>query len=167
MKEPYSNRTDVQLKPEVSGAEDQISLTPSRNPQSQSPAKAIPQPTLNPYQQRLSQELKSRPKTMDLLGVIFSQYPAIIVREFRQTNPNATARQRREGRRTSIIRMQMEVFIEEEIAKLSGIDIDKLQELAKEDQDKASKKKEKVDSSSPIQPASPEVEDESPQEENE
>jgi len=145
-KEPYQDRTDVRLTPEMSRSPSHIQMrqthTPGPGGPPQRPQKkvAAPQPNLNPYQARLLEELKSRPKVMDLLGVIFSQYPAIVVREAKQTSPNATNRQKREGRRSAIIRMQMETFIEEEIAKLAGIDIDNLQKEAQAEVDSQNEK---------------------------
>lgn len=92
---------------------------------------AVPDVNLNPYQKKLLEALKAAPNVMKLMGVIFHHYPTAVVKESRQTGPNATARQKQAGRETQKVRLNMEAFIEEEIAKLAGIDVEKLLEEAK------------------------------------
>jgi hypothetical protein len=70
---------------------------------------------------------------MKLFSVIFQQYPAVVVAEFRQTSPHSTNRQKLEGQKTTGVRLQIEAFIEEQISKLAGIDVEKLMDEAKKE----------------------------------
>jgi len=75
--------------------------------------------------------MKAKPDLMKLMSVIFQQYPSQIVKEFRQTQANASNRQQRDSRNTQRVRLQMEAYIEEAIARMAGIDIEGLIEEAK------------------------------------
>lgn len=155
VKEIADGHVPIPTQSEVSKSPSHIPLTSNHSPvpnyqsaKSTPMPQGVPQPqpvpevNLNPYQRRLLEELKKTPDVMKLMGVIFHQYPTMVVKEMRQTNPNATARQRQAGRETQKTRLNMEAFIEEEIAKLAGIDVEKLLEEAKAEVAEAKESKE-------------------------
>ena len=159
-KEIADGHVPIPTQSEMSKSPSHIPLTSSHNP---TPAHAvpcydnarsvpmpngiIPQPQrvqkvdLNPYQAKLLEALKASPNVMRLMGVIFHHYPMTVVKESRQTSPNATAKQKQAGRETQKARLNMEAFIEEEIAKLAGIDVEQLLKDAQNEVAEAKKKK--------------------------
>lgn len=134
MREPYRDRTDINMSGEMSKSPSHIPITSTRGPgptMSNPTPQHVPQVQLNSYQKKLLEQLQAKPAVMKLMSVIFQQYPSIVAQEVRQRNPNATNRQQRSSRDTTRIRLNMEAFIEEEIAKLAGIDTEQLLKEAK------------------------------------
>ena len=93
----------------------------------------IQSPRISPYQKALLAELKKRPEVMNLLTAIFRHLPALVVKEFRQTNDTSSDRQKRLGFETMRERLKCEAWIEEEIAKLAGIPIAQLKNATPEE----------------------------------
>jgi len=134
MREPMRDNVTLPLKSEVGGLEDQVNLSGNQPQRQMAPSPTpVSQASLNPYQKRLLAEFQKRPDVMKLLTVIFSQYPATVIKEFRQSNPTSTKRQQKASLDTSRIRLSMEAFIEEEIAKLAGINVDQLMKDAEKE----------------------------------
>jgi hypothetical protein len=89
------------------------------------------EPKLSVYQKMLLNEFQNKPELMQLLKVIFSDYPQVILVEY-MTAKGATKRRRAKSIECAQLRMKMEAYIEEKLARLGGIDIDKLAAIQKE-----------------------------------
>lgn len=128
--EPYKNATHLPTQSEVSRQSDVVHLTGNPMVQKQVPQiKSDPEsPSINlsEYQKQLLDEIKRRPDVMNLFRQIFQQYPQVVAREYRLTSPHATKRQNLNGRKATLERLQLEADIEEQICKLSGIDINQI-----------------------------------------
>lgn len=85
---------------------------------------------LSVYQKMLLNEFQNKPEIMQLLKVIFNDYPQVILVEY-MTSKGATKRRRDKSVECGKLRMKMEAYIEEKIARLAGIDVDKLAEIQK------------------------------------
>lgn len=90
------------------------------------------EPKLSVYQTLLLNEFKKKPELMQLLKVIFDDYPKIVVAEITCLK-GATRRRQEKGIEIGTLRMKMEAFIEEKIARIAGIDVDKFADLQKEE----------------------------------
>lgn len=86
---------------------------------------------LSTYQRMLLVELQSKPEIMQLLKVIFNDYPQVIQVEY-ITSKSATKKRLKKSLECSALRMKMEAYIEDKIARLAGIDVDKLAALQRE-----------------------------------
>jgi hypothetical protein len=88
------------------------------------------QPTLSLYQKLLLAELNDRPEILQLLKVIFDDYPKVFISEI-SCMKGVTNKMQNKGVELGTIRMKMESFIEEKIARLAGIDIDSFIKMQK------------------------------------
>jgi len=124
------------MKSELTGQSDVIHLTgepqaPQRKivKRQAAPVRSDPQnPTINlsDYQKRLLEEINKRPEIMKLFKVIFQEYPTRINLEYRLTSPHATRRQKMQGQKVALERLRIEAFIEEQVCKLAGININEI-----------------------------------------
>ena len=89
------------------------------------------EPKLSVYQKMLLNEFQNKPEIMQLLKCIFNDYPQVILVEH-MTAKGATKRRRAKSIECAHLRMKMEAFIEEKIARLAGIDVDKFAAIQKE-----------------------------------
>ncbi len=120
-------------------------------------SKPIVDPTIEPklsvYQRMLLNEFQNKPELMQLLKVIFSDYPQVILVEYINSKA-ATKRRQRKSLECSALRMKMEAYIEEKLARLGGIDVDKLAAIQKEIDEKEKKGlEEKENQSVPTEPS--------------
>jgi hypothetical protein len=92
----------------------------------------LQQPELTQEQKKLMEELTKRPEVLQLLQVIFGEYPKYIITEVRQSNPNSSKRQKMKGFETTEKRLQIERWIEKEVCKLVGIKVDVDSKINKE-----------------------------------
>jgi len=128
MKVPYSDTTDLSMQSEKSGLEDVIHLTgqPQVVQRQPAPIKTDPDhPMINmsEFQKQLLSEINKRPEIMKLFKVIFQEYPIMVTKEFRLSSVHATHRQKIQRHNVSMERNKLEAWVEQEICKLSGIDI--------------------------------------------
>lgn len=89
------------------------------------------EPKLSIYQKMLLNEFQKRPGLMQLLKVLFNDYPQVILVEY-ITSKGATRRRRAKSLECSQLRMKMEAYIEERLARLAGIDVDSMANIQKE-----------------------------------
>lgn len=109
------------------------------------PVKSDPQHPaidLSSYQKQLLEEIKKRPEIMSLLNMIFREYPALVIKEFRMTSPNASQRMKRNGRKVSMDRLNLEATVEELVCRIAGIDIN---QIASDNLDKPEKTADEVE----------------------
>jgi hypothetical protein len=85
----------------------------------------INNPELTPYQRALFLEINNKPDLMHLFKVIFGDYPQVVLAEQKFTAA-ATKRRKQKGMELTLLRLKMEAYIEERLAKLAGIDVDGL-----------------------------------------
>jgi len=107
------------------------------------PLTAADEPKLSKYQNLMLNAFKAKPELMQLLKVIFDDYPKIIVAEI-MCLKGVTHRRQKKGIELGTIRMKMEAFIEEKIARLAGIDVDGFALLQKEEDEKSTQTKPEV-----------------------
>lgn len=112
------------------------------------------EPKLSVYQKMLLNEFQNKPELMQLLKVIFNDYPQVILVEYMNSKA-ATKRRQRKSLECSALRMKMEAYIEEKIARLGGIDVDKLAAIQKEIDEK--EKKDLEDKANQVVPTEPSV----------
>jgi hypothetical protein len=91
----------------------------------------INDPKLTPYQRALFLEINNKPDLVHFFKVIFGDYPQIILAE-EKFNKAATRRKKEKGVQLTLLRLKMEAYIEEKLARLAGIDIDKLKKQFEE-----------------------------------
>lgn len=91
----------------------------------------IAEPKLSVYQKMLLNEFQNKPELMQLLKVIFNDYPQVILVEH-ISSKSQLKRKQAKSLECSALRMKMEAYIEEKIARLAGIDVDKLAAIQKE-----------------------------------
>lgn len=101
-------------------------------------------PKLSLYQSLMLEEMKKKPELMQLLKAIFDDYPKLVVAEITCLK-GATNRRRNKGVELGTLRLKLEAYIEEKIARLAGIDVDGFAELQKKED--AKEKESKVASS--------------------
>lgn len=93
-------------------------------------------PQLSVYQKMLLNEFQNKPEIMQLLKVIFNDYPQVILVEHISAKSQLKRKQRK-SQECAALRMKMEAYIEERIARLAGIDVDKLAAIQREADEKA------------------------------
>jgi len=123
MKEPYQDVVHLQASGEVTSGSETISLTSSHSGQHQRQTRQ-PSPTkvkLSESQKVLLDRLKERPEVMKLLKVIFSDYPQMVIKEFRQSSPHGSRRQQEQSQQTTLDRLKTEAFIEQQVVMLAGL----------------------------------------------
>lgn len=95
----------------------------------------INNPELTPYQRALFLEINNRPDLFHLFKVIFQDYPQVILTE-EKFSRGATKRKRSKGVELTLLRLKMEAYIEEKLAKIVGIDVDSLKKQFAEIEEK-------------------------------
>jgi len=130
-REPYRDTTNLSLKSEKTGQSDVTHLMgqPQVVKRQPAPVKSDPDhPMINmsDYQKQLLKEIESRPEIMKLFKVIFQDYPVLVNKELRMTSAHSTNRQKIQGHKVAMQRLQVESWIEDQICKLAGIDTNKI-----------------------------------------
>jgi hypothetical protein len=128
-----SELVNMGMKSEFSDGSQPVNLMGNPNPQTQRAArKAVESntvPSLTEEQKKLLDEIQKRPEVIRLLGAIFKDYPAAIRDEILKTQPHKTNRQKKAGMDAAIRRLQIEAWIEKEIAALAGIGIPETEQV--------------------------------------
>ena len=138
MRENFQDETPIPLSGEVTEGSEVVSLTPNQkklqqNMQGTNTIPENPKVNISEYQKKLLEALQEHPPVVALLNKIFMEYPVLIIKEYSQSRPTTTQRQRRASIETTKQRLQLEANIEEEVALLSGINLQKLAESCTEE----------------------------------
>jgi hypothetical protein len=80
-------------------------------------------PPLNAYQKKILDEFQKRPEVIKLL----KDYPAAVIEETRRLNYVKSRKQKEKANEAVVMRLQIESWIEREIAKLIGVDVENLE----------------------------------------
>lgn len=130
--EPYKSTNHLPMSGEVTGQSGVVHLTPhgtSQPRKTATPVKSDPEvPTidLSEYQRKLLEEIQKNPALTNILQMIFRKYPELIIKEYRLTSPNATKRQKLNGRKVSMERLRLEADLEQQLCRLAGIDVNEV-----------------------------------------
>jgi hypothetical protein len=90
-------------------------------------------PPLNSYQKKILDEFQKRPEVIKLLTAIFKDYPQAIIEETRRLNYTKSRKQKERANEAVVLRLQIESWIEREVAKLIGVDVSEAEAQVEEE----------------------------------